>query len=219
MARAGKERDGGIVEDMQPARRGSKGRRDDGAQLRRRRGDGWTAKKKARFLEVLRATCNVQEGLRTVGMGHSGVYHLRKQDPQFAAAWGEAIEQGYAELEMHLLHQSLFGAKTTEVIDDGTGDGPKRTKTVHGFPHVIALRLLLAHKDKVHAYRAGQGIERPGSDRVRAEIQEKLARVRARLADEARRDAAEKGRADRDGYADGDGRADGDADGGRDGNA
>lgn len=184
MARAKKERDGGgPVGDPRPVKRGSKGRRNDGVQLRKPRRKGWTARAKAEFIEVLRATCNVQEGLRTVGLGHSGVYYQRKHDPQFAAQWEEAIEQGYTELEMHLLRQSLFGARTVEVIDDGTEDGPKRTRTVHSFNLVVALRLLLAHKDKVHAYRSQQGIERPGSEAIRAEIQEKLARVRARTAD------------------------------------
>jgi len=210
MARTGKGGDENI-EVRRPVKRGAKGRRNDGLQLRKPRRKGWTAKARAEFIEVLRATCNVQEGLRAVGLGHSGAYYQRKHDPQFSAQWKEAIEQGYTELEMHLLRLSLFGAKTTEVIDDGTEDGPKRTKTVHSYNLVVALRLLLAHKDKVHAYRSEQGIERPGSDAIRAEIQEKLALVRARTAGRAGERAGEDKGEDR-----GEGES---AAGGRDGNA
>ena len=182
MARAGKG--AGDGEKLRPARRGSRGNRDAGPQMRRPHRDGWTERKKKTFLDVLKATCNVQEAVRSVGMSSSGLYSLRDNDPAFRAGWKEALEQGYMELELHLLSQSLFGVKTTETIDDGKEGGAKRTKTVHSFPHLVAVRLLLAHKDTVQKYRAEQGIERPGSDAVREEIQRRIAGMRGRGDDE-----------------------------------
>lgn len=162
-------------------------------QRRTPRKTGWTKARRAKFLQLLKESCNVTDSVRAVGLTLPAAYALRKRDPEFAAGWAEALEQGYAELEMHLLRQSIFGAKTTEIVEDGTENGSKKTKTVHSYPHVIALRLLLAHKDKVHAYRSEQGIERPGSEAIRTEIQEKLAAMRARTGDEGARDVLSGG--------------------------
>tara|TARA_R110000782_G_scaffold117364_4_gene207696 strand:- start:9470 stop:10090 length:621 start_codon:yes stop_codon:yes gene_type:complete len=142
---------------------------------------GWTIKKRAAFLQVLKESCNVSEAARSVDLTVSGAYDVRRRDAAFAAQWQEALEQGYAELEMLLLRQSIHGSETTETIDDGTPNGAKRTKTVHSYPHATALRLMLAHKGAVDAYRQEQGIDRPGSEAVRAEIARRLAETRARI--------------------------------------
>lgn len=165
----------------------ARGRRAKGApanaQMRRPGRRLWTEPRKQEFIEALGATCNVREACRVVGMGDRGVYLLRDRDPAFAAAWKKAVEQGYSELEMLLLRQSLHGTETTEIIDDGNPDGRKRVKTVHSYPHGTALRLLLSHKSAVDAYRAEQGVERPGSAEMRAEILVKIAAMRARADD------------------------------------
>jgi len=161
----------------------SRGRGADGAppqpQRRRTPRHGWTGRRRARFLETLKATCNVKEACRVVGMGMSGAYELRKRDAAFAAEWAEALEQGYAELEMLLLRQSIHGSETTETIDEGGGTGRRRTKTVHSYPHAIAVRLLFAHKGAVDAFRSERGIDRPGGDAVRDEIQRRIEAMRA----------------------------------------
>ncbi|MBP6113059.1 MAG: hypothetical protein KA482_11915, partial [Sphingobium sp.] len=46
-------------------------------------------------------------------------------------------------------------------------------------PHSMALRQLMAHKGTVEAFRAEQGIERPGSEELRAEIHAKIAAMRS----------------------------------------
>lgn len=152
-------------------------------QLRQPRKNGWTQRRRAKFLEVLKATSNVSEAVRAVGLTASGAYDLRRRDPVFASEWAAALEQGYAELEMLLLRQGIFGSETTEIIDDGSETGRKRTKTVHSYPHGMALRLMLSHKSEVDAFRHAQGIDRPGGDAVRAEIQRRLEAVRAREED------------------------------------
>jgi hypothetical protein len=44
----------------------------------------------------------------------------------------------------------------------------------------MAMRLLLAHRSSVDAFRAAQGIDRPGSEEVRQEIYARLALTRKR---------------------------------------
>jgi hypothetical protein len=142
------------------------------------RRDGWTVRRRAKFLEVLKLSCNVTAAAESVRLSITGAYDLRRRDAAFAAEWKAALEQGYSELEMLLLRQSIHGSETTETLDDGLPDGRKRVKTVHSYPHATALRLLLAHRQSVDAYREEQGIERPGSDAVKAEIERRFAALR-----------------------------------------
>ncbi|MCB2015836.1 MAG: hypothetical protein R3E11_02295 [Sphingobium sp.] len=188
--RAGSKDDSGTATDVRGVEIGKGANARKITQRRTPRKNGWTKARRAKFLQLLKESCNVTDSVRAVGLTLPAAYALRKRDPEFAAGWAEALEQGYAELEMHLLRQSIYGAKTTEIVDDGTENGSKKTKTVHSYPHIIALRLLLAHKDKVHAYRSEQGIERPGSEAIRTEIQQKLIAIRARTDDESTSDAA-----------------------------
>lgn len=125
-------------------------------QLRRVRKDGWTDVRRALFLQVLAATCNVREACRAAGLHFSGAYDLRRRDPAFADAWADAIEQSYSELEMRLLRDCLNGAARVEVIREGHGPMArvKSTKTVTAVPHAIALRLLQAHRATAEARRA-----------------------------------------------------------------
>ncbi|OYW87047.1 MAG: hypothetical protein B7Z20_06010 [Sphingobium sp. 32-64-5] len=162
-------------------------------QRRRPQRNGWTAKRRAQFLDVLQASCNVTEAARSVGMVPVSAYQLRRRDPAFAVQWAEALEQGYAELEMLLLRQSIHGSETTETLEDGKGEGARRTKTVHSFPHAIALRLLLAHKETVDMFRQERGIDRPGSEEVRSEIRRRMAAMHQGDEAEAGADGAQDG--------------------------
>lgn len=164
-----------------------------GVQRRKQKRTRWTAKRKAQFIEELQASCNVMEAARRVGVHPGQIYAYRRRDAAFAAQWAEALEQGYAELEMLLLRQSIHGAESIETVEDGKDEGARRTKRVHSFPHAVALRLLLAHKDTVHAYRReklGTGDEPGGAD-VRSEIQRRIAAMRADTASEGGGDEAE----------------------------
>ena len=164
--------------------RGTCAGRKIGVQLRRQRRDGWTLKRRALFLSVLQESCNVQEASRVAGITSGRAYDLRARDPGFAAQWAEALEQGYAELEMTLLRQAIHGTETTEIVDDGKGEGVQRVKKVHSYPHAVALRLFLAHKGAVSAFREEHGISRPGSDEVRAEIEQRIAAMRPMAEDD-----------------------------------
>lgn len=151
-----------------------------GVQRRKQKRTRWTAKRQAQFIEELQASCNVMEAARRVGVHPGQIYAYRRRDPAFAAQWAEALEQGYAELEMLLLRQAIHGTETTETVEEG--EGGRRTKRVHSFPHAVALRLLLAHRGTVDAYRAEKGRRadegEPGGADVRSEIQRRIAAMR-----------------------------------------
>jgi hypothetical protein len=55
------------------------------------RRDGWTQARRARFLECLAASANVQRACLAVRMSRQSAYRLRRRDPAFAAAWDDAL--------------------------------------------------------------------------------------------------------------------------------
>lgn len=149
------------------------------AQVRQTRKDGWSAQRQAQFLEALEDSFNVAQAARDVGMSVQSAYKLRQRDPGFAQGWAEALERGYAELEMLLLRQALYGTEQVETIDPGDG-GPQRVKRVTHYPHGMAIRLLFAHHASVAAVRAARGGERPDVEGLRTEIQRRIAQMKAR---------------------------------------
>ena len=109
----------------------------DEMEVRRggRRGPGTTARSGARgvlaacparrdqFLQALGESCKVCHAARIAGTSTTSIYDLRRRDPGFAAEWAQALEQGYAELEMQLLRQSIFGSETSAQHHGGTRAG------------------------------------------------------------------------------------------------
>ncbi len=170
--RAG-ERAGALT--VQRSQRGASG---SGPQLKAVRKDGWTPARRKKFLEALAATCNVSEAARAAGKNLSGAYYQRRRDPGFAREWSQALNVGYAELEALLLRQSLFGVEQEEVTLDSEGAVRSR-KVKRAHPHVVAVRLLLAHRATVEKMRAEE--MRDGS-----EAEDALAKMRA-VMDEVRR--------------------------------
>ena len=68
-----------------------------------------TDRAKARFLEVLRATCNVSEAARAIGMARQGLYEARKREAEFARLWDEAVEEAVDCLEREAWRRAVEG--------------------------------------------------------------------------------------------------------------
>lgn len=52
-----------------------------------------------RFLEILRASCNVRLASAGAGVDHSTAYREKRADPEFAALWEAALEESIDALE------------------------------------------------------------------------------------------------------------------------
>ena len=76
----------------------------------------------------------------TVGVTTGAVYIVRRREPDFAAAWEEALALGYTMLETLLVGQALAG---DEGADISTGALPQ----VGSLSVDLALRLLTAHRN------------------------------------------------------------------------
>lgn len=158
-----------------------------GPQIKAVRKRGWTTARRARFLTALAQTCNVTEAVRVAGKDLASAYYLKKVDPGFARAWGEALSIGYDELETLMLRESLFGSEQEEVTLDGDC-AVKGRKIRRGHPHTIGIRLLTSHRKEALAARGEMMRDRADGGEARAQLHAALEQVRARRRDA---DAAE----------------------------
>lgn len=155
--------------------------RGDAARPERQR---WTVEKKRSFLAVLAESLNVSEAARAVEMDRTSAYAVKGRDPAFAQGWRAALDDAYGEVEMRLLHDSRDGATRTETVRDAETGVVKQTKTVHDYPHAVAIRLLLSHQQEVALHRATLVKAQDDEDviaRVRAHMDDIRARLQERL--------------------------------------
>lgn len=150
----------------------------------------WSKGRTVRFLAVLAATTNVSEAARAVGMTASSAYERKRRDTAFAGAWAEALEIGFAELEMLLLRQALRGSERTETVTDSDSGKVRQVKTVHAYPVAVAMRLLIAHREEVERYRTARGVDPAVANEAAERVRAELRRIRERLG--LARQAAEK---------------------------
>lgn len=149
-----------------------------GPQRRAVRTDGWTAKRRALFLETLADTANVREAARVAGMGKTAAYGYRRRNPGFAKAWAQALDVAFDELGTLLLRHALFGTEQVEITEDEKGE-IKARKVKREIPLTLAHKLLQDHRAEVMQIRAFQAEN--GSDMVgaRSQLEDMLARLRS----------------------------------------
>ena len=94
----------GVIHGEELVLRGSNGRR---AQVSRARVGQFTPRLEARFLSVLRRTCNVKMACVAVGVSAAAAYKHRERWTEFERAWEAAIEEGCFALEMALLENGI----------------------------------------------------------------------------------------------------------------
>ena len=68
-----------------------------------------TDRAREKFLETLRATCNVSAACRSSKVGRSAMYAWRKEDEEFAAAWDEAEAEAVDNLEGVAYERAMSG--------------------------------------------------------------------------------------------------------------
>lgn len=78
-----------------------------GIQRRQIRHDGWTVDIRAKFLDVLAATCNVTAAAKAVGKWPDSARALKRRDGEFAQLWAAAFAAGRERLEEELVACAL----------------------------------------------------------------------------------------------------------------
>ena len=62
---------------------------------RKPRHDGWTESRRAKLIECLSTTPDVRRACIAIGLSRQSAYRLRDRDPDFAAAWNDALREGH----------------------------------------------------------------------------------------------------------------------------
>jgi hypothetical protein len=131
----------------------------------------WSRAAEEAFLATLCATANVKAAAAAAGVSAQAAYARRRQWPAFAQAWDEAKAEGYARLELLLLHAATATLDPPAVP---TGVEPPEMS------YDQALNLLRLRQGSLGA-GAGRGrgyawrAQEPDIEDVRAEIMRKLA--------------------------------------------
>jgi len=103
------------------------------------RPNAFTKEKRQVFLDHLAGCCNVTRAAAAAGISATAVYKCRQRDPGFAAAFGEALDTGYAALEAMLLERAARGGRYEAGADAADAPGPETVDSELG------LRLLALH--------------------------------------------------------------------------
>ena len=154
------------------------GARKGAPQKRRADWRAFSKEQRDLFLSVLAETSNVSEACRRTGKSLTTVYRVRHQDPAFGEAWMQALEQGFAALEMEALRRTRFGQDVTEYrllpAEEVAGDGGAGDE---GSPGAVAVREQMVRR--THSYDGKLTIW------LLSRYQEQMAAYRARLAEDA----------------------------------
>lgn len=134
----------------------------------------WNQTRQQIFLEHLAASANVRASERRAGMSAGSAYRLRTQSPEFRAAWGVALKEGYERLELGMLERAISGTvKRTE--KDGAV-----TETIE-YPERIQMLLYNAHRAAATGVALSTGAE---AETAKQRLARKLAEMNRRMGGE-----------------------------------
>lgn len=145
----------------------------------------FTLKARETFLDLLRAGNTATFAASAIGMRREGVYRHRADEPDFAAAWEQALEEGVDVLEQEAKRRAVEGV-TKPVVQGG-----RVVTDALGFPILLheysdALLALLLKAKKPAVYRENVTVEQRGKI-----LHEHAGRVDLKLASAAELDVLE----------------------------
>jgi hypothetical protein len=122
-----------------------------GLQVRKRRRDGWSARKRETFLNHLRVTSNAAASARAAGMTEGSAHKLRARDPEFADQWEAALRQADVRLTGKLIVLAETGGKPLPEREDGEpAEAP-----IEDFNADLALKVLALNRQSQTGKRRG----------------------------------------------------------------
>jgi hypothetical protein len=146
----------------------------------KRRKDQFDDERRAIFFATLSVTSNVKRSANAAGLSVTTAYRERDREPAFRAQWEQALAEGYAHLELEMLHRARFGVKTT--VSD-TADGAAKKRSVkHGYSDTVAMALLSRHRETAARGRGVRDTHPPEGAPGADDDALKIARLAALLA-------------------------------------
>lgn len=107
---------------------------------------------RAEFLEELRKRGNVRDACRTAGIGRQTVYDLRGRDPEFAAAWDEAVDEAVDTMEGEAWRRAVEGVDEP-VFGRVARDQDGEVGTIRKYSDALMNTLLKAHRPEKYRER------------------------------------------------------------------
>lgn len=148
-------------------------RAGEGGRASRTPRKSWTKQRRERFLVELAASCNVSAAARAAEMHTTSAYNLRSRDPEFRAAWSEALAQGYERLELAMLERAIHG------VEKDVWYRGEQVGKVNAHSDALGLGLLRIHRTGAKGIDAPPGRDEAGArERVRARIDAMRQRLR-----------------------------------------
>ncbi|MGE0179698.1 MAG: hypothetical protein AB7O91_07760 [Sphingomonas sp.] len=119
--------------------------------LRKPRKDGWTPQRQRDFIAALADSACVAEAARAAGMTTRSCYRLRRESPQFAAAWEAALAHGARHLVDLAFDRAIHGSD--EPVFDSEGHRVGRRLRQNDRLLMFLLRAYLPERFR-HAHRS-----------------------------------------------------------------
>lgn len=137
----------------------------------RERHDGFTAKKRRKFLKMLEKTGSVSDACRKVGISTTSAYRTRRLLPEFARHWDLALSKASVGVELLAWERAVEGVEEP-VFAYGKKIGTKVKKSDS------ILRLLLQGADKEKYGRQGAVANKAA---IEEEVQKRMAVEREKM--------------------------------------
>lgn len=118
---------------------------------------------RALFLEELRKRGNVTDAVAAAGMARTTAYEWREKDPEFAAAWGAALDEAADALEKEAWRRAYEGVEEP-LIGRVERDRDDVITYVRRYSDSLMQLLLKAHKPE--KYRERQEVQHSGKVEV-----------------------------------------------------
>lgn len=134
------------------------------------RQNSFSAKRRSAFLANLAESSNVLKSAEKAEVCVSQAYRARREDPEFARQWFDALSEGYTHLEMEILRR----------LRDGDQKGEDSEK----YDFSNAIRMLNAHRDNVQKAQTEQ--RSVSAAEIRASIDRKIEQIRKKVIAEER---------------------------------
>lgn len=144
-------------------------------------------KRKELFLARLRKEPNITVAARAAGWARGYVYELRDDDPEFAAAWQEALDES-VDLAESEVHRRAFKGSLKPVYQGGV-----RVGSIREYSDTLAIFLLKAHRPEKYRENLRHEHSGPGGGPI-----ETAATVTVYLPDNGRGDGPGSGDDDSD---------------------
>jgi len=130
-----------------------------------------TPRKRAKFLKALAKSGVIDWSAKQAGFSRTTAWRLKQADPEFSAAWQEAIDAAMDDLEKEAHRRARHGCKQA-IFYKGSVVGSKRE-------YSDTLMIFLLKANRPEKYRERYEVQHAGNVKINVEVREMVVRTRS----------------------------------------